>query len=294
MQFLFFVELPSFTRLKFFSTTPQQSIKSKRLKVLTAASSEVGAQLLACWCRAHALLKTPILAHLQRRFSSDVTFALSNKLYNISLFISDDILMTHPRNLDAAGQTSKGMIRCTLPINGNVSEYLTDFRQVLHVLRAGNNSQILNAFFKISVVFPLLETFRWKQHMRLQAPHQDESNNEDTSYLPLYLLIIGQRKLQDTEKKSIKLLSAETTLANISGVINQAFSDIYSIYHDETWMSLRAQLLELKISSSRKKWQVWKHAFWIKTRFFERRQSLKRRRERGVLLYWDLELYFEQ
>lgn len=105
-------------------------------------------------------------------------------------------------------RTFRELMPYTFPFGGKVSLCLEAFRKRSLIVRAGSRSLIFNECVKQSVLSLLSKTLHMKQHMRLQAPHQDEKKHEHPLQLSTYLLKVGEGSLQDKEKGRIRLSSS--------------------------------------------------------------------------------------
>lgn len=103
--------------------------------------------------------------------------------------------MTYLCGLEVVDRMFRDMMPYMLSFDGNVSLCLRDFRQNVPVVRASNQSQIVNASFKWSILFLPFKTVPLKQTMRLQVLRKDENTNEDAVVFPSYLLNIVERNM---------------------------------------------------------------------------------------------------
>lgn len=74
------------------------------------------------------------------------------------------------------------------------------FRQILPVLTAANCSQIVAACFKISRLFGLFNCLHLQHKIPLQALKNYPNATTKELQFPLYLLYLGEGKLQFNEK----------------------------------------------------------------------------------------------
>lgn len=133
---------------------------------------------------AHSALKILVPVHSESTCTIDADSQLAHELFKTHLLIWDEIVMTHRYNLEVVDRTLCDLRRCTFPIDVVFMLCLGDFRHILPVVRAASRSQIVNAFFKRSRLYPLFKCLHFQEIMRLQALCEDPLVTPDALQFP--------------------------------------------------------------------------------------------------------------
>lgn len=81
--------------------------------------------------------------------------------------------MSHWYILETFDQKLRDIIRSIHPFDGKTALRIGDFRQIILVVRAGDQSQILNACFKLSSIYPLSKVIHLSENIRRSSLQSD-------------------------------------------------------------------------------------------------------------------------
>jgi hypothetical protein len=169
---LFFLDGPGGTGKTFTYNYLVDELRSRGLKVATAAWSGVASTLLKGGVTVHNLFRLPVPILETSSCNVSPTSKHATFLREQSLFMLDEASMIPTHAFHAIDRLLRDICGSNLPFGGKVILLGGDFRQVLPVIRHARPAQVIEVCLKSSPLWQLVTKFSLTQNMRVRENEQ--------------------------------------------------------------------------------------------------------------------------
>lgn len=193
---LIFIDAPGGTGKTFLIKLLLSKVRSLGQIALAVASSGIAATLMPGGRTAHSRFKLPLNVRENDVCNFDKQSETANLIRAAKLIIWDECPMIRRESLETFDRTLKDICGNNETFGGILTVCSGDFRQLLPVIKRGNDADIYNACIKESFLWRKFKKFYLKQNMRVQ--------DDDDEYSK-FIIKIGEDKLEKNENGEIEL-----------------------------------------------------------------------------------------
>ncbi|GFS00474.1 ATP-dependent DNA helicase PIF1 [Elysia marginata] len=216
------------------------SQRAKGSIAIATASTGLEATLLPGGRTVHSTFKVPpnIINAETPSCSIKKGTALSRVVQDASLLIVDEVTLLHKKVIEAIDTILKDIRSSSEVMGGLLTLLCGDFRQILPVIRQGARANIVDACFKSSSLWRLVQQYRLTTNMRvaLQA-------DERAEMFANKLLRLGNCETDTVQSPDyVPVLNFGTPAEHIDILLDRIYPQIHSNYENHTWLMQRAIL----------------------------------------------------
>ena len=215
-----FVESPGGCGKTFLTNVLLSRVRSRKLIALAVASSGIAATLMAGGRTAHSRFKIPLNITETSVCNIDKKSKTADLLRQTKLIIWDECPMMRRECFEAVDRTLRDLCNTDQPFGGIATVCLGDFRQILPVIKKGNDADVENACIKKSYLWRCFTKYKLSKNMRLREEEVEYSD---------FLLRIGDGALPTNEHNEIEipkdLISPSVSLDECIQNIYQSFDE---------------------------------------------------------------------
>jgi hypothetical protein len=197
---VYFLDGPGGTGKTFTYKLILSKIRSENRVALAVASSGIAAQLLEGARTAHSRFKIPIVLNSHSTCNISAQSDYAKFIQQATLILWDECPMMHRHAFEALDRSLRdimGVIDAKnrdIPFGNKLILFGGDFRQILPVVRKGGRSDIVNASFNRSKLWPNIKIMKLTVNMRIQRMSGiDQTKAQEFSD---YLMKIGEGREQ--------------------------------------------------------------------------------------------------
>ena len=237
-----FVDAPGGTGKTYTFNTLLAAVRAEHLVALAVAFSGIAATLLDNGRTFHSRFKAPLKPDVNTVFNITAQSELAQLIRMARLIVMDEAPMTHRHHLEALDRTLRDLMASEEPFGGKVVGLGGDFRQVLPVVRRGNQASIVDACLRRSPLWPLFRVCRLRDNMRVRLAQADGQRAEMEEF-SAWLLELGSGQLPADADGRIQLPPALVLESeDIRRVITWVFGDLQDNGADHQRIAARAVL----------------------------------------------------
>ncbi|XP_059156649.1 uncharacterized protein LOC131941421 [Physella acuta] len=215
-----FIDAPGGTGKTFLINLIISQVRAKGDIALAVASSGIAATLMPGGRTAHSRFKIPIIVDDNSVCNIETNSNTAGLLRQTKLIVWDECSMARRECFEAVDRTLRDVCHKDVAFGGSITICCGDFRQLLPVVKRGNEVDIQNASIKKSYLWELFTKFNLNLNMRLEEGEIDYSR---------FLLNVGEGKVPTNENGEIEL-PEDMVLNNIS--IEQCMKNIYPSFEE--------------------------------------------------------------
>ncbi|XP_059168222.1 uncharacterized protein LOC131950184 [Physella acuta] len=217
---MIFIDAPGGTGKTFLINLIISLVRAKGDIALAVASSGIAATLMPGGRTAHSRFKIPIIVDDNSVCNIETNSNTAGLLRQTKLIVWDECSMARRECFEAVDRTLRDVCHKDVAFGGIITICCGDFRQLLPVVKRGNEVDIQNASIKKSYLWELFTKFNLNLNMRLEEGEIDYSR---------FLLNVGEGKVPTNENGEIEL-PEDMVLNNIS--IEQCMKNIYPSFEE--------------------------------------------------------------
>ncbi|CAN6691565.1 unnamed protein product [Malus baccata var. baccata] len=162
----FFVDGPGRTGKTYLYRALLASLRRLGHIVLATTSFGIAAMILPGGRTSHSKFKIPLSLDASSMCSIGKQSDLAKLIQKAKAIIWDEATMTHRHAFEALDRTFRDLTDIDLPFGGKIMIFGGDFRQVLHVIRKGTKSELIQASVVKASFWSQEKILKLKQNMR--------------------------------------------------------------------------------------------------------------------------------
>ena len=231
----FFVDAPGGCGKTYLFNLLLSTIRARGEIALAAATSGIGALLLAGGRTTHSLFKILFIDLTEQSTCSiGAHTAAAELLRRAKIIVWDEITMSHKLAIEAVNRLLQDIMKCVhpdlefVPFGGKVVVFGGDFRQTLPVVRRGSRSAVVAACLKWSSLWQDIRKLRLTINMRVARMLAQGADAAEQQQWSEHLLAVGEGRTTSPMRVAEHLCSASQ---EVSDLVRAIFGDLGSEEH---------------------------------------------------------------
>ncbi|XP_078251661.1 uncharacterized protein LOC144591268 isoform X1 [Rhinoraja longicauda] len=193
---MIFIDSPAGTGKTFLTNLILSKVRGKGDVAFAVASSGIAATLMPGGRTAHSRFKIPIEVSENTMCNIEKNSYTAQLIRQVRLIVWDECPMIRRESFEAVDRTLRDICTKDEPFGGIITVCCGDFRQLLPVVKRGNDADIENSCIKKSYLWRTFTMFNLKRNMRLGDGEDDYSQ---------FLLNVGEDRILKNEDDEIEI-----------------------------------------------------------------------------------------